>query len=113
MNHFQLVDWVVVAIYFGAIGGIAWWVMRQKTKDSADYFLASRHIGWYVIGASIFASNIGSEHIVGLASTGSNSGVALGHYELHSWCVLLLGWVFVPFYLRSRVFTMPEFLELR
>jgi SSS family solute:Na+ symporter len=113
VNNFQLLDWVVVAIYFGAIGGIAWWVMRQKTKDAADYFLASRHIGWYVIGASIFASNIGSEHIVGLASTGSNSGVALGHYELHSWCVLLLGWVFVPFYLRSRVFTMPEFLELR
>ncbi|HUV14772.1 MAG TPA: sodium/solute symporter, partial [Acidobacteriota bacterium] len=113
MNGFQLLDWVVVAFYFAAIGGIAWWVMRQKTKDSADYFLASRHIGWYVIGASIFASNIGSEHIVGLASTGSNSGVALGHYELHSWCVLLLGWVFVPFYLRSRVFTMPEFLELR
>jgi len=113
MNGFQALDWVVVAFYFAAIGGIAWWVMRKKTKDSADYFLASRHIGWYVIGASIFASNIGSEHIVGLASTGSNSGVALGHYELHSWCVLLLGWVFVPFYLRSRVFTMPEFLELR
>lgn len=106
-------DWVVVAFYFIAVGAIAWWVIKQKQKSSADYFLASRHIGWYVIGASIFASNIGSEHIVGLASTGANSGVALGHYELHSWCVLLLGWVFMPFYLRSKVFTMPEFLELR
>lgn len=113
MNSFETLDWLVVAAYFAAIGGIAWWVMRQRTKDAADYFLASRHVGWYVIGASIFASNIGSEHIVGLASTGADSGVALGHYELHSWCVLLLGWVFVPFYLRSRVFTMPEFLELR
>jgi SSS family solute:Na+ symporter len=113
MSSFSALDWFVIAIYFLAIGTIAWWVMRKGQQDSADYFLASRHVGWYVIGASIFASNIGSEHIVGLASTGARTGMALGHYELHSWCVLLLGWVFVPFYLRSRVFTMPEFLELR
>jgi SSS family solute:Na+ symporter len=110
---FQLVDWVIVVLYFVIIGGIAWWVMKQKQKTATDYFLASRHVAWYVIGASIFASNIGSEHIVGLASTGVKTGVAFAHYELHSWCVLLLGWVFVPFYLRSKVFTMPEFLELR
>lgn len=113
MSSFDALDWLVIAIYFLAIGVIAWWVMRKGQQDAADYFLASRHVGWYVIGASIFASNIGSEHIVGLASTGARTGMALGHYELHSWCVLLLGWVFVPFYLRSRVFTMPEFLELR
>ncbi len=113
MDHFAAIDWIIVFFYFVAIGAIAWWVMRRRQEDAAGYFLASRHVGWYVIGASIFASNIGSEHIVGLASTGADSGVALGHYELHSWCVLLLGWVFVPFYLRSRVFTMPEFLELR
>jgi len=113
MDSFHALDWLVIAIYFGAVAAIAWWVIRMRQEDAADYFLASRHVGWYVIGASIFASNIGSEHIVGLASTGAHSGVALGHYELHSWCVLLLGWVFVPFYLRSRVFTMPEFLELR
>lgn len=113
MATFQALDWVIVVLYFGAIGGIAWWSMKQKAKTTTDYFLASRHIAWYVIGASIFASNIGSEHVVGLASTGVKSGVAFAHYELHSWCVLLLGWVFVPFYLRSRVFTMPEFLELR
>ena len=103
MITFQTLDWAVVALYFIIIGGIAWWVMKKKQKDTADYFLASRHIGWYVIGASIFASNIGSEHIVGLASTGANSGLALGHYELHSWCVLLLGWVFVPFYDRIKI----------
>ena len=110
---FTPLDWIIVALYFVAIGGIVWWVMKQKQKTATDYFLASRHVAWYVIGASIFASNIGSEHVVGLASTGVNSGVAFAHYELHSWCVLLLGWVFVPFYLRSKVFTMPEFLELR
>jgi SSS family solute:Na+ symporter len=113
MATFQVLDWVIVFLYFVAIGGIAWWTMKQKAKTTTDYFLASRHIAWYVIGATIFASNIGSEHVVGLASTGVKSGVAFAHYELHSWCVLLLGWVFVPFYLRSRVFTMPEFLELR
>ena len=113
MQMFQALDWVVVALYFAVVMGIAVRVMRKRAKDSADYFLASRHVGWYVIGSSILASNVGSEHIVGLAGTGASSGVPLGHYELHSWCVLLLGWVFVPFYLRSRVFTMPEFLELR
>jgi len=113
MSYFSWIDWVVVFMYFVAIGGIAWYVMKQKAKTATDYFLASRHVAWYVIGASIFASNIGSEHVVGLASTGVKTGVAFAHYELHSWCVLLLGWVFVPFYLRSKVFTMPEFLELR
>ena len=113
MATFVIWDWLVVLLYFIAIGSIAWWAMKQKARDTTDFFLASRHVAWYVIGASIFASNIGSEHIVGLASTGAKTGIALGHYELHSWVVLLLGWVFVPFYLRSRVFTMPEFLELR
>ena len=113
MNSFQVLDWLVVSLYFVVLAGIAWWVIRQKTESSADYFLAGRHVGWFVIGTSIFASNIGSEHIVGLAGTGAESGLVMGHYELHSWLVLLLGWVFVPFYMRSRVFTMPEFLERR
>lgn len=110
---FTGLDWFVVILYFVVLLGVAWWVIRQKTESSTDYFLAGRHAGWFVIGASIFASNIGSEHIVGLAGTGANSGVVMGHYELHSWLVLLLGWVFVPFYMRARVFTMPEFLEKR
>jgi SSS family solute:Na+ symporter len=109
----QSLDWVVIAIYFSIIMGIAWWVIRQKQESSTQYFLAGRHVGWFVIGASIFASNIGSEHLVGLAGTGAKTGVAMGHYELHAWCILLLGWVFVPFYMRSKVFTMPEFLEKR
>ncbi len=111
--RFLAIDWVVVAIYFLILFGIAWWSMTQKQRTPADYFLASRHIGWFVIGASIFASNIGAEHIVGLAGTAAKTGVVMGHYELHAWLVLVLGWVFVPFYMRSKVFTMPEFLELR
>ncbi len=110
---FATLDWVVVCAYFAVLFAVAWWVIRQRQATSTDYFLAGRNVGWFVVGASIFASNIGSEHIVGLAGTGAKTGVAMGLYELHSWLVLLLGWVFVPFYLRSRVFTMPEFLEKR
>lgn len=110
---FVLLDWIVIGIYFLVLLGVAWWVIRQKQKSTTQYFLAGRNIGWFVIGASIFASNIGSEHLVGLAGAGAKTGVVLGHYELHSWLILLLGWVFVPFYLRSQVFTMPEFLERR
>ena len=91
---------------------MVWWSARQQ-KSSADYFLAGRNIGWFVIGASLFASNIGSEHIVGLAGSGARSGMAMAHYELHAWCLLVLGWVFVPFYSRAAVYTMPEFLERR
>ncbi len=110
---FGTLDWLVVAGYFLVLLGIAWWVIRQRQETTTDYFLAGRHVGWFVIGASIFASNVGSEHVVGLAGTAAQTGLAMGHYELHSWLVLLLGWVFVPFYMRSRVVTMPEFLEKR
>lgn len=105
------VDWLVVAAYFAVLAGVAVWVVRQKQDSSAEYFLAGRNLGWFVVGASLFASNIGSEHLVGLAGAGASSGVAMAHYELHAWCLLVLGWVMVPFYLRSAVYTMPEFLE--
>ncbi len=109
----QAIDWVMIAGYFGVLLGVAWWVI-SKNKDTADdYFLAGRNLGWWVVGASIFASNIGSEHLVGLAGSGATDGVAMAHYELHAWCLLVLGWVLVPFYTRSKVFTMPEFLERR
>jgi SSS family solute:Na+ symporter len=107
------IDWVVIAIYFGILAAVAAWVIRKGKDSAADYFLAGRNLSWWIIGASIFASNIGSEHVVGLAGAGATSGVALAHYELHAWCLLVLGWVFVPFYMRSMVFTMPEFLERR
>jgi SSS family solute:Na+ symporter len=107
------IDWVMIAIYFAMLLGVAWWVVSKSKKNTEDYFLAGRNLGWWVVGASIFASNIGSEHIVGLAGNGAKDGVAMAHYELHAWCLLVLAWVFVPFYARSLVFTMPEFLEKR
>ncbi len=113
MTTLQTLDWIIIAGYFALILGLAWWVIRQRLDTSADYFLAGRHLGWFIIGASIFASNIGSEHLVGLAGSGATDGVAMAHYELHAWCLLVLGWVMVPFYMRSKVFTMPEFLERR
>ena len=106
-------DWLMIALYFGLLLGLTWWSVLRNRNTADDYFLASRDLGWVVVGASIFASNIGSEHLVGLAGAGATSGVALAHYELHAWCLLVLGWVLVPFYLRSRVYTMPEFLERR
>jgi SSS family solute:Na+ symporter len=106
-------DWLMIALYFGILLCVASWVVRRSKDTATDYFLAGRNLGWWVIGASIFASNIGSEHIVGLAGSGAKDGVAMAHYELHAWCLLVLAWVFVPFYARSLVFTMPEFLERR
>lgn len=113
MSTLHIIDWLIILGYFGIILGLAWWVIKQRQKNSEDYFLAGRHLGWFIVGASIFASNIGSEHLVGLAGSGATDGVAMAHYELHAWCLLVLGWVMVPFYMRSKVFTMPEFLERR
>src|SRR5690242_13556858 len=125
MNHFSVMfavgvkstmtglDWLAILFYFGILSCVAWWVVKMRKDTATDYFLAGRNLSWWVIGASIFASNIGSEHIVGLAGSGAKDGVAMAHYELHAWCLLVLAWVFVPFYARSLVFTMPEFLERR
>ena len=106
-------DWTMIGLYFGVLLGVAWWVVSRGKNTADDYFLAGRNLSWWIVGASIFASNIGSEHVVGLAGSGAADGVAMAHYELHAWCLLVLGWVFVPFYMRSQVFTMPEFLERR
>src|SRR4029079_11628028 len=114
MSYITTLDWIIILLYFGIIGGIVWWAIKKKKENSAEeYFLGGRHLGWFIIGASIFASNIGSEHLVGLAGSGATDGVALAHYELHAWCLLVLGWVMAPFFMRSKVFTMPEFLEKR
>ncbi len=105
-------DWIVIALYFVVIGWVAWWYGRHQ-RDSVDYFLAGRNAGWVVIGASIFTSNIGSEHIVGLAGQGAATGMAMAHWELHAWCLIVLAGLFVPFYYKSGVKTIPEFLEKR
>lgn len=106
-------DWIVLGLFLLALVGIVIWVLKQKEEDTSDYFLAGRDATWIAIGASIFASNIGSEHLVGLAGAGAESGMAMAHWEMHGWLILMLGWLFVPFYARSKVFTMPEFLEKR
>ena len=109
----QLLDWLVIGLFFAALIGIIVWVMRQKQNNAADYFLGGKDATWIAIGASIFASNIGSEHLIGLAGAGASSGMAMAHWEIQGWMILILGWVFVPFYTRSMVYTMPEFLERR
>ena len=106
-------DTLILGVFFLAMVAIVLWVLHQKEETSSDYFLAGRDAGWLSIGSSIFASNIGSEHLVGLAGAGFVSGMAMAHWEMHGWLILVLGWVFVPFYDRIKVFTMPEFLERR
>lgn len=106
-------DIAVIAAYFVLIIGIGLSFARRE-RSSTGYFLADRNLGWFAIGASLFATNISSEHFIGLAGSGASSGLAVGHFEwLAVFMVLTLGWVFTPFYLRSAVFTMPEFLERR
>jgi solute:Na+ symporter, SSS family len=105
-------DWAVIGLYFVIIGVVAWWYGRGQ-KDTTDFFLAGRNAGWITIGASIFTSNIGSEHIVGLAGQGAATGMAMAHWELHAWVLIMLAGLFVPFYYKSGVETIPEFLERR
>ena len=113
MKTLDTFDWVSIGLYFLVLVAIVIWVVRKKQENTEDYFLAGRNVGWFVVGASIFASNIGSEHVVGLAGAGAGDKLPMLIYEIQAWVVLILGWVFLPFYARSGVFTMPEFLEKR
>ncbi len=115
MTALHAVDWLIILGYFVIVFAIGWWayLKEKQSQTSTEYFLAGRNLGWWIIGAAVFSSNIGSEHLVGLAGSGATDGVAMAHYELHAWCLLVLAWVMVPFYMRSQVFTMPEFLERR
>ena len=113
MVHFHLIDFLVLGLFGLTLTGIIVWVSRKKEDTSSDYFLAGRDATWLAIGASIFASNIGSEHVVGLAGSGAQSGMAMAQWEFSGWIILVLAWVFVPFYSHSKIFTTPEFLEKR
>src|ERR1041385_1306692 len=114
MSNLHAFDLLFIAAYFLVLAGIGYWAARREKQVSSDYFLAARDVGWFAVGASLFASNIGSEHLVGLAGTGAASGLAVCHFEwLACLILLLLGWLFVPYYLKSGVYTMPEFLEKR
>jgi len=116
LTNMSLWDVGIILIYFALILWIAQWASRSKGKTvaAADYFLAGRSQGWLVVGASLFASNIGSEIILGVSGAGARANMPMANFEILAALVLiLLGWVFVPFYLRTGVFTMPEFLEKR
>ncbi len=108
------IDWLMILGYFALLGGVVWWSMRKnKIESGEDLFLGGRSVGWLAIGASIFAANIGSEHLIGLAGSGAAAGLSQAHWELHAWVLVMMSWVFLPFYYKSGVSTMPEFLERR
>src|SRR5690349_14760825 len=112
MSNLHALDFAVIAGYFLILLGIGYWAARREKNVSSDYFLAGRDVGWLAVGASLFASNIGSEHLVGLAGTGAASGLAVGHFEwLACFMLLLLGSLFGSFYLPRAGFTMPVFLD--
>ena len=114
MNQLQFIDWAVIALYFCATYAVVFWHGKTNRANSTEFFLAGRNAGWFIVGASIFASNIGSEHLIGLAGSGAAGAFPAAQFELlAAFALLLLGWLFVPFYIRSGVFTMPEFLERR
>ena len=116
IDNLGLLDALIILIYFAVILWIARWASRDKSKEgaAADYFLAGKDQGWLVVGASLFASNIGSEIILGVSGAGARGDMPMANFEIIASLVLiLLGWVFVPFYLRTGVYTMPEFLEKR
>ena len=109
-----MLDNLVIVTYFLIVFGIGIYYSRRPKETTSEYFLAGHSIGWFAVGASLFSTNISSEHFIGLAGSGASSGLAVGCYEWSaSFCLFILGWLFVPYYLKSKVFTMPEFLERR
>ena len=107
-------DWTMILAYFALLAGVVVFTMRRKRIETEkDLFLGGRSVGWLAIGASIFAANIGSEHLIGLAGSGAVAGLSQSHWEFHAWVIVMMSWVFLPFYYNSGVSTMPEFLERR
>ena len=110
----ELLDWAMILGYFALLAGVVVFTMkRKKIETGEDLFLGGRSVGWLAIGASIFAANIGSEHLIGLAGSGAMAGLSQSHWEFHAWVLVMMSWVFLPFYYNSGVSTMPEFLERR
>jgi len=112
MSIMAPLDWVVILGYFAVLAAVVI-ITRRKQETSQDFFLGGRSVGWLAIGASIFAANIGSEHVIGLAGQGARTGLSMAHWEFHAWVLVLMAWIFLPFYYKSGVQTMPEFLERR
>ena len=116
-SSLQGFDYAVIGLYFLAVFIVAGRAIFRDGaihESTAGYFLGGRNTGWFIVGASLFASNIGSEHLVGLAGSGVVHGVVIAQFEILAALVLiLLGWLFVPIYLRNQIYTVPEFLEKR
>lgn len=108
-------DLAVLVIYLASVLGVGLWAsIRGRHDSTSDYFLGGRNMNWVLVGASLFASNVGTDHFVGLAGSGAATGIGIAGFELNAlFIVLLLAWVFVPVYLASGVFTMPEYLRKR
>ncbi|XP_006125485.2 sodium/glucose cotransporter 1 [Pelodiscus sinensis] len=108
-------DISVIVIYFVVVLAVGLWAMLSTNRGTVGgFFLAGRSMVWWPIGASLFASNIGSGHFVGLAGTGAAAGIATGGFEWNALIfVVVLGWLFVPIYIKAGVVTMPEYLKKR
>lgn len=104
-------DNAIILLYFVIVLAIGFYFSKREKPTAEDYFLANRNMGWLVIGFSIFATNISSEHLVGLASAGAERGIAVGHFEwLAVIFIIMLGWIFAPIFLKSQVHTIPELI---
>lgn len=111
--HLQPLDWLVIGGYAATVFFIALFLVK-KPESSEDYFLANRQLRWPFIGASLFAANISAEHFVGLAGAGFATGMAVGGFEwMAVFCLAPLVFLFLPFYIRNKIYTVPEFLERR
>ncbi len=114
MNNLSHLDLLILLFYFAVVLFAGFYFARKDDDSVTHYFLAGRNMGWLAIGASLFATNISSEHFVGLASSGATSGLVVGHFEwMAVFALILLGWIFAPLFIKTGVFTVPEFLEKR
>ena len=117
MTSLSTIDLIVVIVYAIGIFGLAQWVSREKAghaKDTSDYFLASKSLPWWAIGASLIAANISAEQIVGMAGSGYKIGLAIASYEwMAALTLLIVGKFFLPIFLKNHIYTMPQFLERR
>jgi len=113
-SSLSFLDNVIILLYFGLVLYIGLYYSRYKSNVKKNYFLAGKNLGWFAIGSSLFATNISSEHLVGLAGAGSTYGLSVGHFEwLAAVILLLLGWIFAPIFLKADVYTVPQFLGKR
>ncbi|MFL5728611.1 MAG: sodium:solute symporter family transporter [Cytophagaceae bacterium] len=110
-NGFGSIDYIILAVYFIMVFAVG--LMYSKSqKGTVQHFLAGRNVGWFIIGSSLFT--ISSEHVIGYAEAGYNEGFAAGIFGwVGALALLLLGWFFIPFYIKSQVLTTPEFIEKR